>query len=322
MTNNELSNINTNVTCKTGYKRINYNCVEEEVTKKSFMYYSGCLNSPNMIMEMNMKSYFISIWIKFDKPNEFCSSTKTKRLYFFAFPHIISSETRNNEFLNNQDTNYHYENILTGNIINITNLVNFNWNLITFHYHEKTKNFKLIINNDTEKPVFTSDKAITNSYELKKIVFCADIQNCKIGLDIYHLNNNYIWGSAYYKNLKVHDGIVSNYINFQEKEQYLNEFNVIPELFNLDYNIPFNTFNTDGGNIQEISQSKKIIDIKSNSLYKTSEYYGQIDEFFHYSSKLSAFDPTDKNYFSVRDINGGKYFFNKLKIILNEISFE
>jgi hypothetical protein len=262
-----------------------------------------------MIAEFNVKSYFISVWIKFDKEKELCSSSKTKRIYFVAYPHIISSTPTNNSGLRNQDSQFQYENIQTGVKININNLVNFNWNLITFHYHEREKTFKLIINNDLDNPAFRTDNANLENYQLRKILFCADNRKCQTNLNDFNLNDDYIWGSAYYKNMKIYEGVVENYINFQEREQYLNDLNLIPELFNVKYEIPFNTFNTDRGNILDISSEVKILDITSLSTYKDSDYYKSLDEFFPYSSKLANFNPTEKHYFGDKDSNGGNLFF-------------
>jgi hypothetical protein len=303
----ELNDINSNITCKSGYKRINYDCVAESTTNLSYMHYSGCHNSPNMIMDVNLKSYFISIWIRFNRANEFCSLTKSKRLYFVAYPHIIYSTLQNNSNLINEDKLFYYENIQTGARVNISNLVNFNWNLITMHYHEKTNTFKLIINNDSYNPAYMSSTAQITSYELRKILFCADNLKCKTILNDFNLNDDYIWGSAFYKDLKINDGIIHNYINFQEKEQFLNSSVIpIPDTLDVLYNLPLNSFNTNKGNLLDNSQLKRNLDATSNLNYRNSEYYKQLDLLFHFNSKLSVFDPNDNNYFSARDNSGGK----------------
>lgn len=276
-------------------------------------------------MDMKLKSYFLKISIRFDKPNEFCTSAISKRFYFVAYPHIIYSTSPYLGTLSNVDTQYYYENIQTGNKINISNLVNFNWNLIIFHYHELNKTFKLIINNDSETPAFSSTNARSETYELQKIIFCADNKKCKNNIPNYNLNDDYIWGSAYYKNLEIYDGVIQNYATFQEKEQHLKGLNIIPDLFNLNYNIPLNLFNTEAGDFKGISPRNEKLEVVKNSNYVNSEYYKQIDEYFHYSSKLSVFSPKEKHYFSARDSNGGNYFLIKILIkffILINFSFD
>lgn len=315
LTNAELKDIDANISCKAGYKRVNYNCVKEETAKMSRMYYSACLNSPNMIAPLKYSSYFLSVKIKIDKSGENCKSDLTKRLYFVAYPHIISAEVASGDKVDdmstipNIGTNYYYENIQTGTRINISNLVNFNWNTIAFHYNEKIKTFKLIINNDTEKPAFQSSTANETSYYLRKIVFCRDNSKCHTTLNDYNLNNNYIWGAAYYKDLKIYNGLSQNYKNFQEHD-YLHSFKLVPDLHNMEYNIPFTTFHTDSGNMLGVSSYKNKLDILTDYKYPKSTYYKQLDEFFHYSSKLSVFTPAEKNYFSNMTKDHGKFFLN------------
>jgi hypothetical protein len=299
----ELSDIKSNISCKTGYKRVNYNCIDEKTTKNSYMYFSSCLNTPNMIMDLNLKSFFLSVWIKFDKPNEFCSTTKTKKFYFVAYPHIIYS-TISTGTITNEDTLFYYENIKTGNKVNISNLVNFNWNIIIFHYNENTKTFLLIINNKIEPLAFSSKNAEVSSYELQKIVFCVDNSKCKNNKITHNLNDDFVWGSAYYKNLKIYDGIQQNFATFQEKEQNLKDLTFVPKLRSLNYDIPMNVFNTEYGDLKGISPNNEKLEVVKNSAYSTSVYYKQIDEFFHYSSKLAVFTPKDKYYFSARDSKG------------------
>lgn len=263
-------------------------------------------------MKMKMKSYFISIWIRFDRAREFCSSDKAKRFYFVAYPHVISSnapDVNNPREIINNGNEYFYENLITGNRVRISNLVNFNWNLITFHYNENNLTFKLIVNNDIEKPVFTSNVAQPTAYELRKILFCANNKNCKTLLEDYNLSDNFIWGSAYYRNLKIYDGVIENYINFQEKEQYLEDLNIIPDLHNLEYNIPFNLFNTEGGDILGVSPKKEKFDTTTELKYKKNNFYKNVDNLFHYSSKLDALESPSKTFFSARNPNGGNKFF-------------
>lgn len=321
--NNELADISKNISCKPGYKRVNYNCVKDLETKKSYMYFSGCLNTTNMMMKFSLKNYFISIHMRIDKSNEKCSTTKPKKLYFVAYPHIIYSKSviQKDEKINNSSDQYFYENIQTGENANITNLVNLNWNLLTFHYTEASKTFKLIVNNEVEKPAFTSNKALLEKYELRKILFCANNKICKNKSDNYNVHFDYIWGSAYYKNLKIFDGYAQNYVTYQEQEQYFKGLNLNQELFNLKYDIPFNTFNTKEGNIEGISADKKKLDVRKDSDYTKMEYLKQLDEYFPYSSKLNVFDSKDKYYFSTEDKKGGKSLMRKIKNNFNNLIF-
>lgn len=182
------------------------------------MNFNGCLNSPNIILDLNLSSYLISVWIKFDKRNEFCSSDKLLRYYFVAFPHIIYSEVPYTLPLNNIDSNFIYYNIVLNKKIKISGLSNFNFNMITIHYNENTKEFRLIVNNNTKTPAVSIDDALPANFIFKKLMFCANSSKCTNTSSSSLLPNEFIWGSAYYRDLRIYNGIFYNPVVFEEKE--------------------------------------------------------------------------------------------------------
>lgn len=214
----DLTTINTKFTCNTNYSRFNYKCIDDATAKASYMNFNGCFNSANMIMDFNLSSYLINVWIKFDKYNEYCSSDKTLRYYFVAYPHIIYSQAPYTLPLINLDTNFFYFNVMTNQRIKITGLSNFNFNLISISHNEQTKQFRLIINNNYKTPAVAIDNTVPSQYTFSKLMFCANNSKCTNNNTSALLPNEYIWGSAFYKDLRIHNGVLYNHAVYEEKE--------------------------------------------------------------------------------------------------------
>jgi hypothetical protein len=192
--------------------------LSDNTAQASIMNYNGCSNSPTTVLNFNFSSYLISVWIKLDKFNEFCTSDLTLRYYLIAFPHVIYAQTPNKLPLVNLDTNFFYFNALTNQRIKITGLSNFNFNLISIFYNEQTKQFRLILNNNYKTPAVAIDEAAPNQNLLMKLIFCPNGNKCNNVSVNTSLPNEFIWGSAFYKDLKVFNGVVYNYFTYEEKE--------------------------------------------------------------------------------------------------------
>ena len=185
------------------------------------MSFDGCLNSQNILFDFNLESYLINVWIKVDKIVETCDTNKLLRYYFVAYPHVIYSQTPYVFPLSNLDTNYFYFNVITNIRTKINDMTNFNWNLLSFSYNSSLKEFKLIINNNIKSPAVFLENTTSSQFTFKKLIFCANNSKCTNNSSASILPDDFIWGSAFYKDLTIYDGVISNFNTFIEKEYNL-----------------------------------------------------------------------------------------------------
>jgi len=161
------------------------------------------------------RGYTVEFWMKIDRLNEFCKVESGKlKYYFIADPHVIYFDPADlsvTDSVNNSNLGYNlYYQLLTNPLIKVrlTNISQFNWNHIAIHVDLISRNLRVITNFN----IFTPEVKVDNintfyKLEFNRIVFCSN-SDCIKNTNGYL--TNIAWGAAFYKSIRVSDGINYN----------------------------------------------------------------------------------------------------------------
>lgn len=152
--------------------------------------------------------------MKIDRKNEFCTVTSPNRKYYFiGDPHIIyyEADSTTTTATDNANLTYslYYELVtwtVPGAKVKLTGISQFNWNHISIHADLLNRKLDIAINYNTFNPA-VKFRNIPNGVDLsfRKIMFCSN--NCTPSNSII---KNINWGAAWYKSIRVADGINFN----------------------------------------------------------------------------------------------------------------
>ena len=155
----------------------------------------------------------------------------TKKYYLIADPHAFYSDnislistksTSNNNF--NKNTNYpvYYQFLTNPNVkVQLKGFSQFNWNHILIHVNTVKRTLRLVTNFNYYYPELLIDPVHPAiDINLQKLVFCSNNASCSASSTTSTYLNNVFWGAAFYKDLRVSDGINSNFFVSQE---YINK---------------------------------------------------------------------------------------------------
>ena len=161
------------------------------------------------------RGYVVEFWIKLDRLNEFCAISPSKyKYYFIGDPHVLyydPTDAGNTSTLNNSNFGYNiYYQLLTMPSVKVklTNLSQFNWNHVSIHVDLVNRNLKVITNFNYFNPEVKIEKISSGiNLNFSRIMFCSN-SNCNTLFPGYLTNIE--WGAAFYKNIRISDGINYN----------------------------------------------------------------------------------------------------------------
>lgn len=190
------------------------------------------MNYPNFSYSVTTGgSYILEFWIKLDRINEFCKlpDFALKKYYFIADPHVIYSDnisltkvtSANQNFNKNMGYPIYYQ-LLSNPLVKVQlqNFSQFNWNHILIHVNTVKRTLRVVTNFNYYYPDILIDPVNTvTDINLNKFAFCSNNVGCAASYNKEYLNNVY-WGAAFYKDIRVSEGINWNFFNTQE---YINK---------------------------------------------------------------------------------------------------
>lgn len=194
----------------------------------AYVYFNGCLNFPNLIISYPAGSgsifgrgYTLDFWIKIDRVNEFCTQPAgTLKYYFIGDPHAIYFDPNDTSTTaatqkTNLGYNIYYQLFgLPNSKVKLVNFSQFNWNHISIHVDLVNRNLRVYTNFNFYYPEVKLDNIPSGvDISFNRLVFCSKSSCITSGYF-----NNIFWGAAYYKDLKINDGI--NYNPFASVDDY------------------------------------------------------------------------------------------------------
>ena len=194
--------------CKDDEIRIGYKCEKNPNEDISAFFFSKCYNSPNFYRTISTNTlnkitsgYFYEFWIKFDNQliqEKTCkgAGSSPKEYYLYSTPHSIYKETSEDAFYY-QIINSAYKTKFAVNALDTKN-----WNKIVIETRIETTGQNVYIHLNFEKDIYrleNIDSSIT--MRLQYISFCSRKSNG----DCIPGSSNIMWGSAYYRNIRVWD---------------------------------------------------------------------------------------------------------------------
>ena len=218
--------------CLTGYVRVYYECIEQDIVPFSAMYFSNVYSFPNIIFntadkstenlpyldwntETRLASYYIEIWMKFDALN-YRKEISDIEHYLYAHPHQIIKDP--------VDQKYKYSNKLISQgsyYYTLNSMHNYEWNkiIIENYYDQDTKLFsiKLYLNYEFENPELSIPDLESEIYKLhfRGFGFCDKTDSyCRVNNDPVYLR----WGVAWYRNFRVWDADITSLQTIQACE--------------------------------------------------------------------------------------------------------
>ena len=194
------------MTCKTDYDRIAYKCLENTKSDTSALFFSKCYNSPNFYRTISTTTinkinsgYFYEFWIKIDKQlilEKTCkeAGSAEKEYYLYSTPHSI--------YLEKSENVYYYQIINSAYKIQLSGIHEKLWNKIVIETRIATTGQNVYLHINFEKEIL-SILSISSSttMRLQYISFCSR----KTSGDCIPGSSNIMWGSAYYRNIRVWD---------------------------------------------------------------------------------------------------------------------
>ena len=190
--------------CGENHFRIGYKCVEKSI--ESALFFSKCYNSPNFYRTISTNTlnkitsgYFYEFWMKLDT---FLNQEKTckeagkgsKEYYLYSTPHSIYKD-------NDLDV-FFYQIIGSAYKEKITAIDDKVWNKIVIETIIETTGQSVNVHINFEKiPITISNIDTSITMRLQYISFCSRKSNG----DCIPGSSNIMWGSAYYKNIRVWD---------------------------------------------------------------------------------------------------------------------
>ena len=202
----------TTMNCGDDYYRIGYKCIPKEKDKISALFFSKCYNSPNFYRTISTGTlnqisagYFYEFWIKIDTSLNTCAdgASSTKEYYLYSTPHSIYKEL---QF-------YYYQVINSAYKIQLTGIDETKWNKIVLETTIATAGQSVNVHINFEKKYFSIVGISTaTTMRLQYISFCSRKSNG----DCIPGSSNIMWGSAYYRNIRVWDKRSSSIFTIQD----------------------------------------------------------------------------------------------------------
>jgi len=177
-------------------------------------------------------SYVFEFWIKLDRINEVCKMPDffSKKYYMIADPHVFYSDsnsllttsTTNANFNKNLNYPVYYQLLTNPNFkVQLKGFSQFNWNHVLIHVNTIKRTLRLVTNFNYYTPDLLIDPVHPSiDISLRKLVFCSSNSSCSASSSTSQYLNNIWWGAAFYKDLRLSDGINSNFFVSQE---YINK---------------------------------------------------------------------------------------------------
>jgi len=169
------------------------------------------------------RGYTVEFWMKIDRLNEFCKTDNPKlKYYFIGDPHVIYNDPRDtsvSERVNNSNLGYNlYYQLLSSPLVKVRlrNISQFNWNHVSIHVDLLNRNLRVYTNFNLWDPEVKLDN-IHPSVDLgfNRVVFCSTSECIRNSSNYL---TNIAWGAAFYKFIRVSDGI--NYNPWDSLEYY------------------------------------------------------------------------------------------------------
>ena len=192
------------VKCESDYVRSGYKCYKSEDVTNSSLYYSRCHNPPNIYRTIAtgtkqklVNGYYYEFWFMFDTVNNKCIGENTKDIkkeyYLYSLPHSIYYDHSRSQYIVSTYTE-------TAPVEFYPN----EWNQVVIKTVLSGKQYvEYYINGDFSKdPIRFDSFSVTDNLQLASISFCSRNENgdCINGKGFEH-----VWGSAYYKDIRVWD---------------------------------------------------------------------------------------------------------------------
>lgn len=202
----QLSDFPNNYTCQPGYTRVNYQCVVDIEIENSSVFFSGCYNSPNFFHSFTTtttlkitKGHILEFWFKLDTVQNYCNLNKTtgSEYYFYSKPHAIFRDFSNSQF-------YYAPTTFPPNKGVLPSIQLYEWNRILIKVTDLTlpgQSVTVYVNYNFDSPEFELlNIPASSNMDMQSISFCSDSTKgfCDSLTDI-------IWGSAYYRNIRIWD---------------------------------------------------------------------------------------------------------------------
>jgi hypothetical protein len=190
------------------YYQIGYKCIEEDNNDISALFFSKCYNSPNFYrtistttLEKISSGYFYEFWIKIDTKliQEFTckeAGKENKEYYLYSTPHSI--------YYDREEGKYYYQIINSAYKSKMDGIVNEYWNKIVIETKISTTGQDVHIHTNFEKGnsiISILSVSLSIPMRLQYISFCSR----KASGDCIPGSSNIMWGSAYYRNIRVWD---------------------------------------------------------------------------------------------------------------------
>ena len=225
----------TLMVCKDDSYRIGYQCIKKEEDDISALFFSKCYNSPNFYRTISTDTlgkissgYFYEFWMKFDLKliKDYCKEAgeSNKEYYLYSTPHSIYKETTENK--------YYYQIINTAYKVELTGLSGYEdkWHKFVIETIIATTGQNVYIHSNFEKNILSILSISTSTnMNLQYISFCSR----KTSGDCIPGSSNIMWGSAYYRNIRVWDKRSSSIFTIQDYNNGL--YSEIPKSLILYY---------------------------------------------------------------------------------------
>ena len=253
-----------NMKCNPGYIKIGYKCIDESKNVASALFFSKCFNSPNFYRTISTSTlakissgYFYEFWMKLDNTliQKYCddAGTSSKEYYLYSTPHSIYKENDVNLF--------YYQIINSAYKVQMPAISRDKWNKIVIETSIDTTGQNVYVHTNFEKEILEILSVSPSiSMRLQYISFCSrkEAGDCIPG------SSNIMWGSAYYRNIRVWDIRSSSIYTIQDFNNGL--YTEHPKSLVLYY--PLDIKNMDNNIIKEIisgTDNIKVTHIYSNN---------------------------------------------------------
>ena len=192
--------------CGNDYYRIGYKCINKSDDEKSALFFSKCYNSPNFYRTISTNTlnkinsgYFYEFWMKLDNTliqEKTCKEAgkSSKEYYLYSTPHSI--------YLDTEVDIFYYQIINSAYKKEVNKINRYKWNKIVIETKIETTGQNVYIHINFEKdPVELLNVDTSILLRLQYISFCSR----KTSGDCIPGSSNIMWGSAYYRNIRVWD---------------------------------------------------------------------------------------------------------------------
>jgi hypothetical protein len=197
-TNAQLLDLPGTLKCANNFDRVSYQCYDDTTNTQSAMYFNSCYNFNSVYNTFSSteqtataNGYILEFWLKPDKVNFFCTQASTSLYYFYSVPHTFYMTNPGGTTLTYQNT------VDTSFSGDLTNFNMYEWNYILIQVTDTKIN---IYTNQKSTADLTFSISTSSDHNITGLGFCRG--NCNAGGVIA---TNIIWGSAYYRNIRIYD---------------------------------------------------------------------------------------------------------------------